>query len=454
MHTSLLTFYVTRRQITGLLAALAVLNISFLATTGVINYYYNILEVGASAAFMDQLMTKNVIKLFSLGNLASENVLASWYSGMLLLLASVAALLCFSADYQYYVSWKDRMLSYGWIGFSLIFALLSLDEVGSFHETIGDTAAFNVIGNDLGWIVFFVLVGLVALYMAGFVLLRLWSFKAALVPAMVGILFFASNPIQEHIEISAMRNAAADEVWLRPTWLLLLEEGSEIFGSWSLILAMLVYAAKSSTRNNFKNLAAKQGIYFQYEVSAKLVLLLLGSGLCLSGGLLTAFLLFAPAERDEHAGIAENWFPSAVAFLASLLSLFLASKSNHHKGAFVMLAIFCVGLSAFYASSIYYTFYGLLSIRFGTSLTVITLILLSVLTTFLWKADKRSLSRLCTLGWAVFISVAILSGQPNAVDWGFIAVSLLTLSLAGAITQPSPATPHIIQSNAQNVATA
>lgn len=87
-------------------------------------------------------------------DLATENTIVTWYSSMLLLSVAIMSAVCFSADWQRFHDWRNRYLSYGWLVFSMIFVTLSLDEIGSFHETIGDTKAFNSFSSYSGWAFF------------------------------------------------------------------------------------------------------------------------------------------------------------------------------------------------------------------------------------------------------------------------------------------------------------
>lgn len=65
------------------------------------------------------------IKLFST---SGENSIGAWWSGMLLLIASLHA---FDG---YLRSLSDRNAARGWLSFSILMFILSLDEVGSIHE--------------------------------------------------------------------------------------------------------------------------------------------------------------------------------------------------------------------------------------------------------------------------------------------------------------------------------
>ena len=158
-------------------------------------------------------------------DLERENTVVTWYSSMLLLLVAIMSVVCFRTDWQRFHHWRDRTLSYGWLVLSMVFVTLSLDEIGSFHETIGDTAAFNSFGSFSGWAVFYIVVMAVGVFMLTFSLARLIRSKWSAVYAVAGLLLFLSNPLQENYEIAAFRAAPDPALWVRPISLLLLEEG-------------------------------------------------------------------------------------------------------------------------------------------------------------------------------------------------------------------------------------
>src|SRR3982750_4145316 len=58
-----------------------------------------------------------ILRLVAQLNLAAENVVAAWFSSMLLLLVAVAAGCSFLADNQRLPKLKDRVLNLGWIVF-------------------------------------------------------------------------------------------------------------------------------------------------------------------------------------------------------------------------------------------------------------------------------------------------------------------------------------------------
>ena len=167
-------------------------------------------------------------------------------------LVGIAATVCFLIDMQRYTRLKDRILNIGWLGIITIFILLSFDEMGSFHEMIGETALFKKMGHDTGagWVAFYALIGITGLFMIIFFILKFKTNKLALLLTVLAVLLFLSNPFQEKYEINAYRNAANPATWKRPMFFLLLEEGSEIFASFFFLYSFVIYSIAGTGSGN------------------------------------------------------------------------------------------------------------------------------------------------------------------------------------------------------------
>jgi hypothetical protein len=69
--------------------------------------------------------------------LGAENVVATWYASMLFLAVALAALLAFAVERkQKRPGWRGWR-AHGWTLATAVFIILSLDEIGSFHERLG-----------------------------------------------------------------------------------------------------------------------------------------------------------------------------------------------------------------------------------------------------------------------------------------------------------------------------
>src|SRR5690606_27821048 len=115
----------------------------------------------------------------------------------LLLSASLAMAACFVVDRRTSVAAGDRLVDYGWLACAAVFALLSLDEMGSLHERIPLDAIPTVDGLQ-GWTAgLAVPIAAVAALLLAFAWLRLRRNVATAAFMILGVLLFVSIPIQE-----------------------------------------------------------------------------------------------------------------------------------------------------------------------------------------------------------------------------------------------------------------
>ena len=173
--------------------------------------------------------------------LPRENVIAVWYSSMLLLMIAVVALLCFVVDHKNLPGRRKRTLTYGWVLTAMAFMALSLDEIGSLHERISmlsDWIPFDV----SGWLIFLMIpIALFALFMSVFGWFRLRQNRWAFGLLILGVLLFISIPLQEQFEMALWHSAVDMDTWQRPVSHMLFEEGAELFGALSIFSGILVY---------------------------------------------------------------------------------------------------------------------------------------------------------------------------------------------------------------------
>jgi hypothetical protein len=412
MHLPKPHILVPSQRLIQILVVTALLNVFFLVATA-LEHNEKYLGLGRLPA----PVTKELHFILQQGNLATENVVAVWYSSMLLLTASVISMLCFVADQQKFSRFWERLLSYGWIGFGLVLAVLSLDEVGSFHETIGDSALLGSFGSEVGWTAFYIIVDLVGLYIVLFGLMRVRRSPIAFVAAIAGVLLFLSNPLQEAFEINAFRSASDPASWRRPTSLLLLEEGTEMFGSWCFILATLVYASGGGKRKGAER-APLLGLKIYFPYSYKQVLNSTLLTLCVLALLLLATLYFG-GPIVEDSGIPKNWFPSAVAFLVFLYCLYRCSLKTTGKKRFLVLSCTSLLVSVVYGSNLYW----MRSLRGIITLAALTLSIL------LWKLTKSRVEKLTLSLWAICLCAAFIGSTIYSLPFSFIAYSLLPIML-------------------------
>ncbi|WP_092670699.1 hypothetical protein [Hymenobacter arizonensis] len=330
-----------------LLAVTAVLGILFVATTGGLYWYHDQWVTGQANPFV---LPRAGHLLLLQGTLAHENNVATWYSAMLMLLVAFTSLLCFGVDQQPGGSRRTRVAGWGWVGLAGMFALLSFDEIGSFHETIGDTAVFAAVGRGSGWTAFLVLLAGVGAAIGCFGVLHLRRHPVALALLVVGTLLFLSNPYQEKLEIDAYRAAADPATWQRPLGLLLLEEGSELLATWCFLCATVVYSAGRPHRGRLDRPEDPAGLAIRLAYSPH--------GATLGVGLVAAMLALlltqvAGQQIAPGMGIPKNWFPSAGAFGLFVFSLYQFSRGGRAKAGHAVLAACSLGISVFYGSDLY-----------------------------------------------------------------------------------------------------
>ena len=89
---------------------------------------------------------------------------------MLFLLVATISFLCYHAQKKLSVKEKAHFLSFGWIIFSLLFILLSFDEIASMHERLGNLHSLNPFSDaPPGWVFLLALpIAAVAIFMVTF----------------------------------------------------------------------------------------------------------------------------------------------------------------------------------------------------------------------------------------------------------------------------------------------
>lgn len=357
-------------------------------------------------------------------NLSTENVAATWYSSMLLLAVAIAAGGCYLADTQRMDHWKGRFLNRGWLFLIMIFLLLSFDEMGSFHEMIGETDLFKNMGKDpgAGWYAFYVLIALVGIFMLSFSLITFRKSPWAFFFATLGILLLASNPLQENYEINSWHNSADPSAWKRPMFFLLLEEGSEIFASFCFLVSFGIYASYSSAKNNpgpnskgYKiNLIFKRN-YILYPLIFIIILIIL----------MFIIKLNAWHFKGDDIGIPHNWFPSAMLFLTAAVSmlLYLINTKMIQRRYYLLLAAHCIFTSIYFGSN--FSQFSHFAIIY-TSILFTGSVCLELL--FFYKSGKV-FTTLAFIAWSVLYFTIIITIGFLAALLCYMSASCLLLAL-------------------------
>lgn len=157
-------------------------------------------------------------------NLTNENVVAAWFSGMLLLLGSLHA-----ADGFFRLRHKNLQAALAWWVISFMLLGLSLDEIGSLHERAN---AYLHMGAWLSFLPFFI----VLLAGCAWSFLQLWvtpSERRSVLGLIVGFAILVSVGGQEYLE------HAFRWPWYIAPFRSAFEEGSELLGMLILLCTMV-----------------------------------------------------------------------------------------------------------------------------------------------------------------------------------------------------------------------
>lgn len=256
-------------------------------------------------------------------SLGEENVVASWFSSMLMLVAAALAATCFLA-----VRWR------GWLVAAVLFSLLSLDELGSLHERVESIRGLDPIsGAAPGLALEVVLATAVAVVLAAFAVHIRRSRRAAIL-FVVGLFSLFTVPLYETLS-----------EWLtggRSVGFLVAEEVAEIVAMLALVAGLVAYLTEAPVG----------------RLHASSRHLALGIGGLVAGAaiaLLATDLLVRYAPAGDN-GIPHNWFPSALAAVAAALAMALwaesAGSGAARRGGFLAAAAVGLAVSVFYGANI------------------------------------------------------------------------------------------------------
>jgi hypothetical protein len=396
------------RQLRKIVIAFLVCNFLLLLATAVIN--------------IAPLPINHLLKLIRYQfDLSSENNAAVWYSSALLFICSMLALVCFCIDSRRFKHGSPHLLNYGWIVFAGCFGLLSFDELGSIHEHIGNSLGFSDVGNTMiggdnsGWILFYILVAMVGFFMLFFSVVRLRNAPGSLVLLIVGLLFYLSNPFQESFEISSMNASNDVSQWQRPLHLLIIEEGTEIYGSLCFIVSILLYGIYASHEKYGKKNVLRLRLHVHRDRFLSIATV---SIICVFAAMMLIYVMFGQVTADTQTGVPRSWLPSMMAFTVAMYAL--------HK----------------YAPNPASRIDGSANQRFA----YLFLSLVSFLTSIYYGCDRFGLMvwnhRATNMSIRVFMTIAIVSGFAFSLPVIQIRALRIILSTAFALVVASIFAPH------------
>jgi len=295
-----------KRRTRRVFAILSAVNLVLACTTATF-----IMAWGAREAYSPA--TQRFITYFLVqGHLATENVLAAWYSSMLLLSVAIACLFAFLVDSRQRLGWMRN----GWLLVAAAFVTLSLDEIGSFHERIGMLRSASVGGGKaLGWVVVLAVpIATVAGFLVAFAALYVRRSKPAFRWMVAGVALFLLDPLFESVEMALIHGRGADPAtWQRHLHdvLLVLEEGGlELFGVLCFFVAVITYTREIG------------GNRIELRVAPGAIGAVRGLTLASAVGVYASSWLVARLPPGD-TGIPSNWFPAA-----AWLLVFLSARSS------------------------------------------------------------------------------------------------------------------------------
>lgn len=400
------------RRINTALKWVAIINLVFLAGTWVHH----------SRIIMPE--KKSMQLMLAQFSLSLENVTAAWYSSMLLFLIAVTALVCFWADVKRATDAKQKIMNYGWLIITGIFLTLSFDEMGSFHEMIGETQLFKKTGSayNSGWIAFYALIGVVAIFMITFFLVKFKNNKRALLFTVLGILLFVSNPFQEKFEIHTWREAADPGNWRRPSFFLLLEEGSELFAAFCFLYSLITYAIEAAPGYN---IARSRLLLLESKFSKNITLHIAGLAFFLGMIMLIIHLNAWNFVRDDN-GIPHNWPPSATAFFSAIAALYLYFKFDHNKNRelYLLIAFTSFIISIYFGANIYgYTKGFFFHLRYA-------MLALAVITAWFSLTRFNYLfTKVFIIAWILLMIMSVFTSRFYPAAFGYLGSVAMLLAL-------------------------
>jgi hypothetical protein len=258
-------------------------------------------------------------------DLTRENAAGVWYSGIILLFTSVAALWCFKMDSQNGKQEKfQAVLRLGWLPIAGAFAFFSLDEMGSIHERLDKIfpqAFFFYTGGKTGWVtVLWPVMVIVFGYFMCFFWFHLSKHRLSQMLALVGGSLLVAVPVQERLEHLIAAAGAKRGIYLGA-----LEEGSEIFGTTLILVAFLEFAlfrSRSESGNREFAPLERPRASLTIDFDQRFIGYFYVSLAVLAAGSFLTALYFVPQLEDlGHRGDPSAWFPAVTLFLAAVLAL-------------------------------------------------------------------------------------------------------------------------------------
>ncbi|MGR3760304.1 hypothetical protein ACUXV3_09280 [Roseobacteraceae bacterium NS-SX3] len=393
-----------KRALAAVIAGLAAISLMMVLATWISGRFWQ-------SAPKDWADWPLIYKLLYQASLTQENVLAAWFSSMLLLLAACALALCFLLDRD---GAERPALRFGWLLTAALFTALSLDELGSLHER------FSIWGEWRGWMLLMAaFLAVIPLYLSVFALMQLRRCPRGAACFAGGVLCFTAIPVFEQFEVAALQTPEAVFAPGFPLWRAL-EEGTELAGMLLFLTGALLFAFRMAPPEH----AGQGGSRLAVPLAARgLRAAAVLTGLIGAGGI-AGTRLWQPAEHYAGAdGIPENWFASVPLFLAAVI-LLACDPGGPGRRMRLALCLAALFLSAYLGSNWQVFFWPGQSPGLQKALTL--LLLLPLIAAAAGSAGRRARTAACGASLAL-LAVFLLPPGAWVAPAGLAAAAVFAI---------------------------
>lgn len=318
--------------------------------------------------------------------LAMENNVASWWSGMLLLVIALHA-----SDGYFSNKHSQRLEATGWGSLAIIFTILSLDEIGSLHERASKILPLGGVWWSL--LPFAVILFALLLY-AFYALKRSNVALGRLLLIAAGFFCLSTIALQEFLE-----HRVTWEPWMRP-FRRTIEEGTELLG-----MLILLKATLPNTGGIFDR---RPGAGSTFEILSIMPRLAVPVSILLAP--FVAFLsdIWANEYRGNFKGHPADWLAAALFQFAalSISNRFFKEGTPIKRGDLSLIALCCFASMASVAFHPNYSF----SLPFmPASFRMMVFFFLSIAICSLWAASRSNQKDRELVCMAAILVIAIAS---------------------------------------------
>jgi hypothetical protein len=366
-------------------------------------------------------------------NLTNENVAAAWFSGILLLLASLHA-----ADGYFRMRHKNIRTALAWCVISGMLLALSADEIGSLHERIDDTLKM---GPWLSYLPF--LIVLLGCCAWSFIQLWITPSERSRVPGLIlGFAILVSVGGQEFLE------KAFKWPWYLGPLRSGFEEGSELVGMMILIYTMLPNSVGLFSRPRRPHAPA-----FSIVPALRWFIVLSAAILAWPVASLSASL-----DLQIVMGHLSDWLSCALFFLSATLLLHHWNRSSRDARTFPTAGIFwlcaasmlCVQIDPIGDSNVFpfSRSFEAFGIVLNARLLLLTLCCLGAAESLRARGSLFKTSAIMLAFAGVLSAILAAYSGIEPLRWGYFATTVVSLTtftaLAHALPEKAPVTEEAV----------